>query len=47
MAAEHAEKQMIESALTRTVESEDEGPLTKVGRKRYVGSTPSASNYLR
>ena len=32
MAEEHAEQQMIEQALTSTVESEDEGPLAKVGR---------------
>ena len=29
MAKEHAEQQMIERALTRTAESEDEGPFAK------------------
>ena len=37
MAEEHAERQMIERALTRTVESKEEGPLTRVGRKRNTG----------
>ena len=37
MAEEHDEQQIIERALTRMVESEDEGPLTKVGRKCNVG----------
>ena len=34
MAKEHAEQQMIERALTRTAESDDEGPLARVGRQR-------------
>ena len=33
MAKEHAEKQMIERALTQKGESKYEGPLAKVGRK--------------
>ena len=37
MAEEHAEQQMIERALTRTVESEDEGPLTKIGMQQNTG----------
>ena len=32
MAEEHAEQQMIKRPLTGTTESEDEGPLAKVGR---------------
>ena len=36
MAKEHAEQQMIECALTR-MESEDEDPLAKVGRKHNAG----------
>ena len=35
MAEEHAEQQMIECALTRTTESEDDGPLAiKHGPRR-------------
>ena len=37
MAEEHAEQQMIERALTQRADSEDEGPLVKVGRQRNVG----------
>ena len=37
MAKENVEQQMIEHALTRTVESEDEGQLAKVGKQRNVG----------
>ena len=37
MAEEHAEQQMIERALTSTTESEDEGPLAKVGKHRNAG----------
>ena len=37
MAEEHSEQQMIERALTRTSEREDEGPLAKVGRQRNAG----------
>ena len=37
MAKEHAEQKMIERVLTSTTESEDEGPLAKVGRERNVG----------
>ena len=37
MAEEHAERHMIERALTWTSESEDEGPLARVGWKRNVG----------
>ena len=37
MVEEHEEQQMIERALTRTAESEDEEPLAKVGRKRNAG----------
>ena len=33
MAKEHVEQQMIECALTRATENEDEGPLGKVGRQ--------------
>ena len=33
MTEEHAEQQMIEQALMHTMESEDEEPLAKVGRK--------------
>ena len=34
MAEEHAEEQMIEHALTWTMESDDEGPLARVGRQQ-------------
>ena len=34
MADEHTERQMIQRALTQTVESDEEGPLARVGRKR-------------
>ena len=37
MAEEHAERQMIECALTQMAESEDEEPLARVGRKRKAG----------
>ena len=37
MAEKHAEQQMIEHALTRTAESDDEGLLARVGRQRNVG----------
>ena len=37
MAEEHTEQQMIECALTQTTESEDEGPLARIGRKRNAG----------
>ena len=46
MAKEHAKQQMIERALTRTTESENEGPLAKVGRQRNVGIRRWESNYL-
>ena len=34
MAEEHVEQQMIERALTRPVENEDEGHLAKLGRQQ-------------
>ena len=37
MVEEHGEQQMIERALMQRAESEDEGPLAKVGRQRNVG----------
>ena len=37
MAEEHAEQQTIGQALTQRAESEDEGPLAKVGRQRNAG----------
>ena len=37
MAEEHEEEQMIERALTRTVESDDEGLLARVGLQRNAG----------
>ena len=37
MAEEHGEQQMIECALTRTAESEDEGPHARVSRQRNAG----------
>ena len=37
MAEEHAEQQMIERALTRTTENDDEGPLANIGRRRNAG----------
>ena len=37
MAEEHAQQQMIGRALTQTTESEDEGPLTKVGSSETWG----------
>ena len=42
MAEEHSKRQMIEHALNQTTESDDEGPLARVGRKRNVGlATPT------
>ena len=43
MAEEHAEQEMVERALTRTMESEDEGPLAKVGKKQNAGMLPRMS----
>ena len=37
MAKEHAKRKMIERALTQMAESEDEGPLARVGRKHNAG----------
>ena len=37
MAEEHAKQQMIERALMQSAESEDEGPLTRVGHQRNIG----------
>ena len=37
MAEEHAKCQMIKHTLNQTTESEDEGPLARVGRKTNAG----------
>ena len=37
MPEEHVEQHMVEHKPTRIAESEDEGPLAKVGRQRNAG----------